>query len=176
MIPTVPAWSDVTALAKGAAFPELTLPQPKSETAAAYLGIDHAAKTFPLAGIKAKVLIIEAFSMYCPYCQKEAPLVNKLYELFQGLDLAEKVKIIGLGVGNSDYEIQVFREKYAIAFPLFPDKSFAIHKLLGEVRTPYFWVLRLDGQGGSRVVYSKLGGITDVAGFLKLIRQELGLK
>ncbi|MBF0497581.1 MAG: hypothetical protein HQK58_13560 [Deltaproteobacteria bacterium] len=89
---------------------------------------------------------------------------------------AGKVKIIGLGVGNSDYEIQVFREKYTIAFPLFPDKSFAIHKLLGEVRTPYFWVLRLDGQGGSRVIYSKLGGITDLPGFLKLIRQGLGLE
>ncbi len=41
--------------------------------------------------------------------------------------------------------------------------------MIGEVRTPYFIAVKIKPDGTHRVIYSKLGGIKDVAKFLDLI-------
>ena len=61
--------------------PEFTLPLPEQAEHRAYLGIeDLKGDSFTVADIQADVVLIELFSMYCPYCQEEAPLINELYD------------------------------------------------------------------------------------------------
>jgi thiol-disulfide isomerase/thioredoxin len=161
---------------KGSAFPDISLPIPGNDAQAAYLGLSGKGM-FRISQIKADVVIIEIFSMYCPYCQKEAPLVNDLYKAIgKNPGLKEKIKIIGIGAGNTAFEIDIFREKYSIPFPLFTDDSFVVHKKVGEVRTPYFFVLKMNADGSNRIIYSKVGTIQDPAQFLNLIVDEAGLK
>lgn len=162
--------------AKGAQLPKADLPVPNDAVERLYLGLAETG-SFQIPEIKAKVVIIEIFSMYCPYCQREAPEVNKLYQAIEGdHDLRGKIKLIGIGAGNSQFEVGVFREKYKVPFPLFPDEDFSLHKCFGETRTPYFIAIQINEDGSHKVIYSKLGGLQGAEQFLKQIRQLSGLE
>jgi peroxiredoxin len=160
---------------KGGSFPVFSLPAPQNAAEKAYLGLKGEGP-FKLAQIKAKVLIIEIFSMYCPFCQNEAPHINELYQTIEkNPGLKGRVKLIGIGAGNSPYEVQVFKETYQVPFPLLADEDFAVHKLLGEVRTPYFFALKMGKKAAPRVIYSELGGLKGIEAFLEGIRKGSGL-
>ena len=162
--------------AEGGPLPVIKLPIPKNPEEKSYLGLTGEG-SFTIPKVKARVVIIEIFSMYCPYCQKEAPTVNELYNAIENNPaLKGKIKIIGIGAGNTPMEVDVFRKKFQIAFPLFPDVDYSIHKVCGEVRTPYFIGVRINDNGTHEVIYSKLGGLQDVNQFLELIRDRSGLK
>jgi len=164
-----------TAPQKGDVLPDIKIPVPLNNDDKAYLGVEQGA-FFTIPQIKAAVVIIEIFSMYCPYCQREAPEVNRLYSLIENDPrLRGKIKLIGLGTGNSKFEVEVFKKKYNVPFPLFPDEDFMFHKSFGEVRTPYFIGVRINTDGTHQVFYSKLGGLEGAEQFLRLIIRWSGL-
>jgi peroxiredoxin len=102
--------------------------------------------------------------------------VNELYQAIEARkDLKNKMKVIGIGTGNSDFEVNFFRKKYDVPFPLFSDEDYVIHKTMGEVRTPYFIGVRLNGDGKAEVFYSKLGGFSNSKKFLDLMVKSSGL-
>lgn len=151
----------------GQPFLELILKTPVNKEHLDYLGLSKTKDDFTLSQIKASVLIIEIFSMYCPHCQREAPTLNDLYAQIESSEaLKGRVKIIGIGVGNSPFEVGFFQKKYNIPFPLFSDEDFAIHKQLGEVRTPYFFGIHLHTVKDPTVFFSKLGGAKDAKALL----------
>jgi peroxiredoxin len=161
---------------KGESLPAINLPIPKSPDEKNYLGLSGSG-SFKIPQIKANVVIVEIFSMYCPYCQKDAPGVNELYRLIENSpDIKNKIKLIGIGAGNSSYEVEIFKKTYHVPFPLFPDKDFTIHKACGEVRTPYFMVVKINGDGTHQIVHSQLGNYPGAEPFLELVLKASGLK
>lgn len=160
---------------EGGVLPEITLPAPEAPKNQNYLGITKNKKTFRIPEIKAEVVLIEIFSMYCPYCQKDAPVVNELYnKIAQDEKLKNKIKLIGIGAGNSPFEVDFFQKTYGVNFPLFPDAEFSIHKMLGEVRTPYFIGVKIKKDGTYSIFYSKRGAIENASKFLNLILSKAG--
>ncbi len=158
---------------KGETLPSIQLPVPKSLVEKSYLGLSREG-SFTIPQIKARVVIIEIFSMYCPYCQREAPNVNQLYaKIEQNPALKGKMKIIGIGVGNTPFEVGTFKKKYNVPFPLFADADYVIHKIYGEVRTPYFIGVKINPDGSHRVVYSRLGAFEGVDQFLATMINNL---
>ena len=161
---------------KGEQLPAINLPIPKNTDERTYLGLSGSG-FFKIPQIRAKVVIIEIFSMYCPYCQKDAPGVNELYRLIENnADIKNKIKLIGLGAGNSSYEVGVYKNNYSVPFPLFPDKDFEIHKACGEVRTPYFMVVKINEDGTHQIVHTQLGNYPGAEPFLDLVLKASGLK
>lgn len=159
----------------GSVFPSIKLTKPTDAAHLKYLGLSGDG-TFKLNRIKADVLIIEIFSIYCPYCQAEAPSINELYRVIENNPaLKNKIKMIGIGIGNSAFEADIFKKKYQVDFPLFPDGDFKLHKIIGEVRTPYFFVVKLKS-GTAEAIYSQLGALGDHKLFLDQIIKSAGLK
>ncbi len=160
----------------GGQIPELKFTAPSERADKAYLGLSGWGSTFRVPDIKARVVILEILSMYCPFCQKEAPLVNELFSAIEkDPSLKGKIKILGIGAGNSAYEVGVFRKKYGIPFPVVPDPDYTAHKAYGEVRTPYFIAVKINESGTHEVIYSKLGTLENVNTFLNTLRQTAGL-
>lgn len=158
---------------KGGVLPEFVLPVPENTEHQNYLGLSGKS-SFMIPQIKAEAVIIEIFSMYCPHCQREAPAVNELYRTIEkDAALKGKVKLIGIGAGNSAFEVDFFRKKYEVPFPLFSDGDFSLHKKTGEVRTPYFIVLKINADGSHTICYSTLGGIEKPGEFLEMIRRQI---
>ena len=170
-------FAETTPPKEGGVLPEITLSVHDVQTHQNYLGITNNKKTFHIPEIKAEVVLIEIFSMYCPVCQREAPRVNALFKNIEANPKSKgKIKIIGIGAGNSPFEVNVFREKYDVPFPLFADTDFAIHKCLGEVRTPYFIGVKIKADGSHEVLYSVLGGFKNAEDFLDQLVDLSGLK
>jgi len=133
-----------------------------------YLGLKVKTGQFGIAQIRPGILIIQIFNMYCPHCQHYAPTVNEFYKLIQtDPRLKQRVMLIGIGVGNSPFEVDIYRKKFSVMFPLFDDKGYAVYNTLQDVLTPHFIGMTLDGKGGYRMFYSKNGGFDDPAAFLK---------
>ncbi|WP_419785448.1 TlpA family protein disulfide reductase [Pseudodesulfovibrio sp.] len=147
------------------AFPDLPLTGPLDEEQKEYLGLSDEARP---SAIGARYLFIELFSMYCPICQRNAPKVNALYQKVSSAGFGKNVRFIGIGAGNTAFEVKVYGEKFGVAFPLFDDPNYVWHKALGEVGTPTFYLV--DMQEGRTVRYRHEGAIDDVNVLLALIK------
>ncbi|MBU1055948.1 MAG: redoxin domain-containing protein [Proteobacteria bacterium] len=157
-------------------FPEFQLPAPVSEAEKKYLGLSDDTD-FNIGQIKTKVLIIELFSFYCPHCQRSASKVNELYHIIEKQDgLKGRIKIIGIGAGNSNYEIGSFKKKYEVPFPLFPDQGVEIFNLLRAKATPTFIGIKLNGNGSVEQFYLSEGGFKDSQQFLNEIIKLSGIE
>jgi thiol-disulfide isomerase/thioredoxin len=156
--------------------PIIELPIPGSEGEKSYLGLSGIGN-FKIGQIKSQILIIEIFSFYCPHCQRMASQVNDLYqEIQKRSDLNGKIKMIGIGAKNSAYEVDSFRERYHVSFPLFPDKDLDITEKLCVKGTPTFIGFKVDGKGFQERFYFGEGGFQDMQKYLSEIIQSAGLK
>jgi peroxiredoxin len=153
---------------------DLNFNSPENLADKKYLGLSDG-KNFKLPQVKARLLILQIFSMYCPICQRDAHAVNELHDLIQKVPgLRDEVKMLGVGTGNTPYEVNVFREKFKVAFPLIPDDNFAIQKALSdEIRTPTFVVVKPTAAGKLEIVLTKVGEIKEPGEFLKKIMEKL---
>ena len=83
------------------AITQVKLSIPDDPDVKAYLGIKQMSGQVMLSDIDGEIIIIEIFSMYCPYCQKHAPMANKLYQAIEeGKETRGKIKLIGIGVAT----------------------------------------------------------------------------
>lgn len=156
--------------------PDFELPMPESEKEKSYLGLSGTGN-FKLRQIKAPVLIIEIFSFYCPHCQRTASQVNDLYHMIQSNpDVREKIKMIGIGVTNSLFEVNSYRDKYEVPFPLFPDQSMKISENFSVKGTPTFIGLKVSPDGFHEQFYFGEGGFEDNQQFLNEMIELSGLK
>ena len=166
------AWCETAQLEAGSPWPHIMLPVPADAVQRHYLGV-KSGSIFAVGDISAEIVIVQIFSMYCPVCQREAPRVNQFYALVdKDESMRRRLKIIGIGAGNSSFEVDFYRRNYQIPFPLFADGEFTIHKKVGEVRTPHFFILNKDAQGGLRIAGVHAGGFKTPAAFLEEILEK----
>jgi peroxiredoxin len=160
---------------KGGRLPAFNLPVPKNSAEKIYLGLSKDG-SFKIHQIKAKVILIKIFNLYCPICQSTTSAMVELYHQIENHpDFRGKIKLIGIGAGNSQSETEVFKQNNNISFPVFPDQDFRIHKALEEVRTPFFIAIKINRDRSHEIVHTHLGGLTDIQGLLDLMYEAYGI-
>lgn len=146
-------------------FPDLELTGEPTPEQLAYLGIEAA--PVAVSAIPADYLLVEVFSMYCPICQRDAPNTNELYRAVTEADAAGRIRFIGLGAGNTPFEVRFYAKKYAVPFPLFHDEDFTGHKALNNVGTPAYYLV--DLANGREIKLFHVGAIGDVQAMVKAV-------
>ncbi len=161
---------------KGGNLPGIRLPVPKDSNEKKYLGLSGEG-FFKIPEIKSKGVLIKIFNLYCPICQSTVAAMTEIYrQIENNRDLSGKLKLIGIGAGNSPLEIEVFKHNYNVPFPIFPDENFKIHQALGEVKIPFFIAVRIDGGRPPEIVETHWGGFTDARALSDLMIEAYGIK
>ena len=156
------------------AITQVKLSMPDDPDVKAYLGIKQKSGQVMLSDMDGEIIIIEIFSMYCPYCQRHAPTANKLYQAIEeGKETRGKIKLIGIGAGNSPYEVNFFKKKYGVPFPLFDDANSAVLNSLQGIRTPTYFGIRKNGKTLS-VFFTQQGPYDDAQTFLQTVLKKSG--
>lgn len=155
------AWSETV-------FPDFLIEADMPEGHAQYLGVPEG-EPFHLSDIQGDSLFIVIFSLYCAPCQREAPALNEMYREIEARGLADSVKFIGLAMGNTVREMEFWRDKFDVPFPLVSDEDYTLHRRLGNIGTPTHVLTRLDGSTNLHVIFSKTGAVEETDEYLSAI-------
>ena len=99
---------------------------------------------------------------------ENAPVVNRLYSVIQeDAALKKDIKLIGIGVGNTPKQLEAFKTKFRVQFPLLPDQKGEILMALGTPGTPAMIVATPAG----KVLTTHAGVIKDFDALLQEIRE-----
>jgi hypothetical protein len=151
---------------------DLQLSIPEDAIDRDYLGLPQGTAKFRLEEIRCEVLVVDCFDMYCHICQSGAKHVNELYRMVQEHDFGNRVKLIGLGLGDSPLEVATYKEKFKVPFPVFPDRRSTVAKQFGPVRLPNLIVLRKQGDA-LQVVNTSPGPLLNPSHVLSHIQKTL---
>jgi len=177
------SWGPVVAAAKDPfqvdvdKLAQISFEPPERPDQLAYLGISPG-KDFTVSQIKADVILVEIFSMYCPICQREAPRVNEMYQMLEKEpSLRGRFKILGVGTGNTPFEVEIFRKKFLVAFPLVSDENYTLERAFSDrLRTPTFVVLKKGKDDSLTLVDVHIGHIKDIGKYLREVAAKGKLK
>ena len=152
----------------GSVLPNVTVKAPISKEIKSYLGVKDD-KSFSLTEVGAKLMVVEFFEVFCPVCQKNAPLVNQLFKSIQeDSTLKNDVKMMGIAVGCQPNEISIYKESFKVEFPLFPDPKKEIQKKLEMKFVPILVVIDKKG----KILMSHTGPIENLDPILAEIRKN----
>ena len=149
--------------------PEFELPTPRLEADKAYLGLSGNGK-FRVADIQSEIVVIILYSIHCRYCREEAPRINELYRIIEDTaDFKDKIKIIGIGLRDSEYEVKKFKKYYRVPYPLFADADLSIARSLKIQDTPTFIAVKNNTSDKPMRISTEPGSFGDISRFIKQI-------
>jgi len=154
-------------------FPNLFFQQVLSKEEQAYLEVPSD-KSFRFQEIRGELILVEFLSVYCVNCQRQAPILNRLYSSIESdRALRGKVKIIGIAAGNNLREVERFKKENNVTYPILNDVRFDAHTAVGSPRTPFSIWVRKEERGGGVVVSTHLGLMDSAEAALKETRAVL---
>lgn len=163
-------------IAFGDTFPELKLTLTGKGHDRNYLGLGKDTLFTPTQ-IKADLLLVELINVHCVHCQMQVPSYNELFKLIESNPKTRgRIKMLAISLGNLPQEVETFRSKYQIPFPVLADPRFTAHRALGVSATPFSIYVRQNssGQPGT-VAKTHLGLNTDYRKVFAEIQQMLSL-
>ncbi|EGJ49880.1 TlpA disulfide reductase family protein [Desulfocurvibacter africanus] len=160
--------------AVGQEFPDLRMSPPSTAEDAAYLGVKPS-QPFTLSDVGSDFLLLDVMSALCPHCQADAPHMNEVFAAIQEQGLGKQLKVLALGVNNTEFELTLYRNKYGVPFPLIMDEEMVAVTQAGVAGTPTYFLLDLRGRS-PQVLHVVEGRMDSPKKFLSNIRAAAGLE
>ncbi len=98
-------------------------------------------KSLPATHWQGKVLIINKFATWCPFCRVMNPKIEKLYQKERGRGL----EVLGLSIDRNPAEVPKYMQERKYSFPAAmwsPDWERALGAVKG---LPVYWIIGRDG-------------------------------
>lgn len=146
-----PLHSIADGLNHGKPFPEAQLRLNDDPESNHYLGISNPGN-FTLSKIRGELVLVEFLNVHCPHCQMQAPSYNELFKNIEAREDRDKIKMLGVAVGNLPYEVAAFRNAYQVQFPIVADTDFSIWRAVQGEATPYSVYVRQTEPGKPGIV------------------------
>lgn len=125
----------------------LKLSAPTDAESKAKLGLPDDVETFCPADLKTDLFILLIFDLYCHACQQSAGNMRWLNEQIENDPRLRKAAVIGLGRGDTPFEVEAFVKKLKLNFPAVSDRDKSFTDALGVDRTPSgFLICRRTGE------------------------------
>lgn len=116
----------------GEPFPDFEFPALVAPEDYAALGLDRREGPVRLSEIPGKVLILEFFNQFCLTCQRQVPYLAEVFRRVREGDLAGRVRILAVGVGNRPQDLRKFRQELGAVYPMAADPLFERWMDLGD--------------------------------------------
>ncbi len=157
----------------GDKFPATELVSPKLKADREYLGLPDK-PGFYLNEVKADVMLVEFMNIHCMHCKMQAPILDKVFaSIEKDHKMKGRVKLLSIGVGNRERDLEQFRKEKKVPFPMIPDRDFVAMENIGYPEaTPFIMILKKE-KGNFVVKFAHLGMIKDPNIFLDKIRKLL---
>lgn len=156
-----------------AALPHVLLRNTLTAGPRTYLGLG-ASGTITLGAIRGDLVFVEFFNSSCYACALMAPVMDQVWRKVDArADLKDKVRFVGIGVGNTLEQVREFHDRYDTPFPMIADPEFAAFDALGTVEgTPYLMLLR-RGPDGTFTARAQVGYIPKADAVVAAIESAL---
>lgn len=172
--------ADMSKLQPGMPLPALRIIQEITPEQRQYLGLRtgflgmFAAQEFTPSDVNADVLVIEFYNVYCTSCQRQAPIMNELFQqVSTRAATRDRVRFFGIGAGNTATEAAMFMRRYSVEFPLFADPGFENYEAIGEPgATPLTLIVKKNGKD-LRVVSAHVGLVKNADYLMAAIHKAL---
>ena len=142
---------------------DLEFPPPSSAEAAKYLGVPEG-KPFKLSQLNAPYVLVEVFATSCPHCVTHAPIMNQFFNLVKN---DGKIKVIGLGSGDSANNLLAWQKQFKVPFPLLADTDHKTTNKINIMGTPTTVFMNKNGD----VLDARPGAFMDAQDFLKDLKK-----
>ena len=102
---------------------------------------DLSGKTWKLADLHGKVVLINVWATWCGPCQAELPQLQKLYEQVKGRN---DLQILTFDIDEEPGQVDRFLKKKGYTFPVLPAFTYTVN-LLNGIAIPQNWIVNEKG-------------------------------
>ena len=162
-------------LQPGQYFPPCVLTAADRTPDFAYLGLDQESANFFLADVPAEFVLLKYYGEHCHQCVQEVDQYNRLFTMLRDdPELGPRLRMIGIGVGDTQRSVLRFKRSHQVPYPLLPDERQLMFESVGAGEIPLIYLVRILPDARIQVVLYHEGGLDDVEGFFQRIRQAVG--
>jgi thiol-disulfide isomerase/thioredoxin len=119
-----------------------------------------AGQTYNNASLKGKIVLLQLWTTWCPYCRGEQPLVDQLTQEFA----AKGLVVLAVDVGESKKKVKQYLQTSPRACPIVLNEDTNLPAMFATTQYPVYVVIDRDGN---------IAGIQRGAGGERALRQLL---